>query len=190
MESVQVKRPLFLQKLESKSPVKLSSVSVSSSNQIAFFNANAGSKCEEALTLPFAYVEAKPVTVQAVLSDAVVGNFTVEGEVKWKDEKKEVLVGAMRIPRVVRDAILADNTGNVAISIWGNLIEEIPEGVPISITSVICQYYNGTKLCTTGDSTFVESEKVFERSAEEVKEGRGGGGGGGESPDCAAVGVP
>eukprot|EP00794_Sanderia_malayensis_P013274 gene13274-14642_t len=137
---------------------------------MSFFNANFGSKIQELPTLPFAFLETKPVTIKSVLNDDVSGNFTVQGEIKWKQEKKVVEVGAARNPRCVRDAILADETANICISIWGDLIDNIEEYTPIAITNVVCQFYNGRKLSTTADSAVSHLQNAINNiDWEEVK---------------------
>lgn len=70
---------------------------------------------------------------------------------KWVQGERAVLVGSNKITSKVRDQIIADEIGHIIISIWGHLINLIQEDLPIIISNVVMQHFNGVnfKLVTT-----------------------------------------
>ena len=141
--------------------MKLKKVSVSTSG-IAFFNANTGSKVESVDTLSFPCSSGVTITINMLLQSTIEGNFPIEGKIKWMQDERSVFVGSNKTSRRVRDGIIADKTGHVIISIWGDLIDLMQEDVPILITNVVTQHFNGIKLATTADSNISLSPKQFD----------------------------
>ena len=72
-----------------------------------------------------------------------------------------MLVGKQKIERRVRDVILADNSGNIILSIWAELIDEVQEYVSYDSTNVITVNFNGLKLSTTNTTTLKKTDKSF-----------------------------
>ena len=157
-----MKRSIFVEKQESKSPINLQRLSQSGPG-IAFFNSNTGSSIHEVDRLPFALCPTTPVDIASIFESLVQGNFTVEGKLSWNREEREVLVGSNRTKRRVRDAIIADNSGNIPISIWGDLIDSVTEDFPTVLTNIIAQDFNGLKLSTTTDTELRESMGDFSK---------------------------
>ena len=160
MESPTVKRPLFLEHHESKSPVKLSGIS-STNAGVKFFNSNVGSKLHDASTLRFCCKQPEPLLINELQNIQHQGNFSVAGQMKWHLDERNVLVGKQKIERRVRDAILADNSGNIIISIWAELIDQVQEYVSYDITNVITVNFNWLKLSTTASTTLKQTDKAF-----------------------------
>eukprot|EP00112_Aurelia_sp_Birch-Aquarium-sp1_P020039 Seg5075.2 transcript_id=Seg5075.2/GoldUCD/mRNA.D3Y31 product="hypothetical protein" protein_id=Seg5075.2/GoldUCD/D3Y31 len=126
MESKTVSRNLFLEKLENKSTIKMKSVSQSKGGSMAFFNANMGSRVDEPQeNLPFEMVPIEPLDINEILEMEPEGQFSVKGTIKWKEEERLVFVGTEHAEKRVRDAIIADNTGHIVLSVWGEDIEKM-----------------------------------------------------------------
>ena len=53
------------------------------------------------------------------------GNFSVAGQIKWHLEERIALVGKQKIERRVRDALLADSSGSILLSIWAELVDQV-----------------------------------------------------------------
>ena len=79
----------------------------------------------------------------------------------WHLEERIVLVGKQKIERRVRDAILADNSGSILLSIWAELIDQVQEYISYDITNVITVNFNGLKLSTTNSTTLKQTDKSF-----------------------------
>ena len=45
--------------------------------------------------------------------------------------------------------MIYDNSGHIMLTAWGDIIDEIVDGVVISFTSVVLKQYNGTTIDTT-----------------------------------------
>ena len=157
------KRNLFQEKCELKSPVKLTGLSCPPKSNTVFFNTNTGSRLCDAEHINFKHEEKKAVSV-IVLAE-VNRNDLIEiiGQIKWLDEVRDVLVGAKKTPKTVRDGLLAaDKTGAIKISVWSDLVEQISEGKTYKLTSIAIQEYFGMKLTTTSGTIISSEEEAIE----------------------------
>ena len=147
MVNTTTKRNLFEERCESKTPVKLMGLSVTP--QVSFFNTNTGSRIMDVDTIPFKYEAQHPTKVSDINVADKGSTIDVEGKVRWLEEKRTIQVGENKITRNVRDGILADETGAIKVSVWGELLEQINENTTYHLTSLEIRDYLGVKLTTT-----------------------------------------
>lgn len=85
------------------------------------------------------------------------GVFDVVGKIKWIGENKETVTGTCR------ECILADNTGDICLTIWKeSMISKIEEDVTYRITFLQIKNYFGAKLSTSGKSSMEKLSQKFE----------------------------
>ena len=159
METIGTKRVTFLKKCEEKSPVKMCKLSVS--KNLSFFNSNTGSRLEEMNSpLSFIYTEDSSVTEVTDITMELTGCITIRGKIHWLSAAKDLTVGMKMVTRQVRDALFADKTGFIPISVWGDLIQELQEDQLYTITKVAMTNFQGAKLQTTGGSQLLIVDAV------------------------------
>ena len=161
METKTINRNLFKSKHESKSPIKLTNLSPSNTG-IIFFNSNIGSRLHDTDDVSFKFIEETVIKINEIALDQRDGHFDVKGNIRWQADTRTVAVGERQVPRQVRDGLLADQTGTITISIWGqDLIDRIKENTTYKITKVVVQNNFGMKLTTTANTVCTEdSDKV------------------------------
>ena len=137
MENNNTSRQLFLQKLDNKCPVELKSVSQTYRGS-AFYNSNVGSRLIELASINFQYSDNAHVKISSVTIDTT-SNLNIIGMLRWLSDVKTVHVGRARMPRRVREATFADDTGNITLSIWGDLIDEIKENTVCESIILNCE---------------------------------------------------
>ena len=147
---------LFLEKNNSKTPVVLSQLSPSKSGTL-FFNTNVGSRISDCQHISFKYENETYATVTTIKSNPPTGSFNTIAKIKWLGVTRFVKIGAeKKIEKAVRDGVLGDQSGQIKISIWGKLIEEIEEDIPYIIKNVVTQNYQGLKVVATVNTTVEE----------------------------------
>ena len=156
------KRNLFQEKCELKSPVKLTGLSCPPKSNTVFFNTNTGSRLCDAEHINFKYEEKKAISVIDLAEVNRNDLIEIVGQIKWLDEVRDVLVGAKKTPKTVRDGLLVDKTGAIKISVWSDLVEQISEGKTYKLTSVAIQEYFGIKLTTTSGTVISSEEEAIE----------------------------
>lgn len=161
MESPNAKRSLFMEKCESKTPVKITGLSSTNAGSMPFFNTNFGHQLHDLNALPFLCANPAPLPIKDLKDTPQSDNFVVTGLINWHAEERVVQVGRNRIERRVRDAIIADNSAYMLLSIWGDLIDKITENSPCLLTNVITDNFNGIKLATTSASEVRETDESF-----------------------------
>lgn len=85
------------------------------------------------------------------ISDLKAGasNVDVEAVVAEKDEPREVVTKYGKRLNVA-NAILKDDTGSIAISLWGETIDQINVGDKVKITNGYVNEFRGTPQLSTG----------------------------------------
>ena len=160
-------RGAFLRKKLTSQPVTLSKLNHMPSG-ITFFNSNQENRLQNAPVISFKNTTNSPLIT---LKDHKSGKFTVTGKLKWTGEQEKKQVGKLKwtgeqekkqvgerqgqpaCVKAVREALLADSTWQVPVSIWGDLIHFIKEDIPYKLTSVKMRWYFGQKMTTTPDTT-------------------------------------
>ena len=141
-----IKIQLFKDKTFASQPVKLTNVTKVASGTL-FFNSNRGSRIEDASAVTFKNTPLEDLKLIDI-KDEFSGTFTVKGCIKWLKEATKPIPSA----GLVRDAMLADGTHHIPISIWKDTIDLAEEGKYYKFTNVAAKYFFGQKLYTT-DST-------------------------------------
>eukprot|EP00794_Sanderia_malayensis_P013286 gene13286-14661_t len=139
MESPTVKRSLFLEHNESKSPVKLSGISCTNAGP-DFFNTNTGSRLHDVEMLPFCCKQPQPILIINLQNDHQQGNFSIAGQLKWLHDART-----------------------------GDLINHVQEYLACKVTNVVTVSFNGLKLSTIAASTFTLTSKVFDISMQSIQ---------------------
>ena len=151
------KRNIFLEKLEAKSPVKLSNLSSPTNGRTIFYNSNTGSRLANCEVIDFKYKEQLTSNVEDILKNQPTGAFNIVGSIKWLEEGRVVLCGPNKTQRCVRTGVIADSTGCVKISIWGDLINEVTEDNTVEVTSVKLENFYGPRLSSSTSSTITNT---------------------------------
>lgn len=155
MENANTKRATFLQKLEHKSAVKFKHLSPS--KNLIFFNSNSGSRMEDTNTIDFVYSETDHVTKVCEINEETAGSvLSIVGYFKWLKPVKTVIIGSTE--KQLREALFADATGSISITVWGELVNEVNELECFKISKVIVSNhpnYGGLKLQTTSSTQVV-----------------------------------
>ena len=158
METKTTTRALFMSKKENKSPVKLYNLSPSQTG-ITFFNSNVGSRLQDGDEVSFQFVDENLVKINDISVEQGDSSFDVQANIKWVSDARTVAVGEHQIPRQVRDGILADDTGTINVSFWGqDLIEQIKENTTYKITKLVIVSNFGIKLASAANTVCQESE--------------------------------
>ena len=134
-----VRRDTFADKINK--PVMLSHLTKSSGGAF-FFNAYYGSRVVGVKKLDFQINDVEFLSISDVRKQSS-GQFNVIGSVRWISEISTTPNG-----KKVRDAVIADVTGHIVISIWENWIDFIQEGNSYEILNVSIKNYFGIKLNT------------------------------------------
>ena len=143
-----IKIQLFKDKKFASQPVKLTNVTKVASGTL-FFNSNRGSRIEDVSAVTFKNTPLKDLKLIDI-KDKFSGTFTVKGCIKWLKEATQPSPSA----GLVRDAMLADGTHHIPISILKDTIDLAEEGKYYKFINVAAKYFFGQKLYIT-DSTEV-----------------------------------
>ena len=87
------------------------------SKNIVFFKANSGSHLEKPINIKFGYIKNTDITKVSNIKEEMVGSCI---NVMGHKEAKNVLFGA--IEKAVWEAILANDTGHIPISIFTKVV--------------------------------------------------------------------
>ena len=143
-----IKLQLFKEKMDASQPIKLSNLTEVNTGAI-FFNSNRGSCVEDVFAVLFMNTpvdDLKLIDIKGKFS----GTFNLKGCIRWLKEPVQTSSG-----KLVRDAMLADNTFNVPISVWGDTISEIQEENYYKLTNVGAKNYFGQKLFTKDETKVI-----------------------------------
>ena len=81
------------------------------------------------------------------------GVFIVNGCIHWIAETQHNNPGDNNHPpKMLRECVLLDNTGNICLTVWQNHIEKLTENQWYQITDVTIKNYYGIKLSTSPKS--------------------------------------
>ena len=87
----------------------------------------------------------------------------------WLHGKDQLSTPKGQSTKLVRDAVLSDNTGSIPLSIWEEHISTIQEGRFYTLTDCRLQYYYGKCLSTTETAAVSEAEKQDVDTQQEKK---------------------
>ena len=99
---------------------------------------------EDVRTISFKYVPETQIKIKDLKDKPIGGLSTVIGRIKWITPMQTAEVksdNGTTQKKNVRDAVIADETGYMPISIWADLIDSIEEDVPYKITEVSVRYF-------------------------------------------------
>ena len=96
---------------------------------------------------------------------AGASNVQIEAVVAEKDEPREVVTKYGKRLNVA-NAVLKDDTGSIAISLWGNDISSISIGDKVKVTNGYVGEFRGTPQLSTGKYGKIE---VIEKGSGEVE---------------------
>ena len=134
------KRNIYEDKKISGQPVKSSCLSLTNYG-VCYFNFNKGSRMEDVHTISFEYVPEMQIKIKD-LKDKRIGSLsTVIGRIKPTQAAEVKSDNGTTHKKNVRDAVIADETGYMPISIWADLIDSIEEDFPYKITEVSVRYF-------------------------------------------------
>ena len=119
---------------------------------VLFFNTSRGSKIQPSNNVSFV-INNNSVTKINCIKSELSGEFDVIGRIGWLEGKRVVQSG--NETKVLRDAVLFDESDNILITIWENLLETVDESHCYCFHGVVLKNYFGLKLSTT-KSTFVD----------------------------------
>ena len=161
MANSNTKRSLFLEKQESRGPVAISGLSPSKSGLI-FFNSNSGTRLVDSSALGFKYTELSTMTISSLTTASINQTYDFKAQICWVQKSRRVACGENKdIMNDVRDAVIADGTGNIQLSVWGSeLIAEIADKTTYLFTNIVLQNNFGRKMATTGATTVTAVEKI------------------------------
>ena len=146
-------------KCQLKTPVLLESVSTAKSGMV-FFNSNIGSRISDYQQIPFKYENDEIKTVEQCHQLPTKTIVDVIGNLKWTDDTREVMCGLNKDQkRKVRDAVLADETKSIPVSIWNELIDQIDPNITYHFKNLVSEDFNGTRLSSTACTELLQSEK-------------------------------
>jgi hypothetical protein len=118
------KRQLFIDKMQSQQPVKLTNVTVAPTATLFF---NKGSVISNTTSVNFKYTppSAPEVIKISSLQQYNSGLFTISGTVSWKGEPHNPNESSKKM---VRDGIIVDSSGSIPLSVWQEHINQLHEG--------------------------------------------------------------
>ena len=156
------KRQLFIDKQEVAQPVTLTKLNPSPSG-VAFFNVNMGSQLQDAPTLDYIYKEKEIAKLSDLQTLAPGGVHTIVVTPKWFDSSPRLVdipSGNTTVKKRVRDAIVADQTSHMKLSVWQDLIPQIEEQNVYKITDVSVREFFVTKLAITSTTIIIPEPKL------------------------------
>ena len=103
-----------------------------------------------------------PLHIQTLKDTPQFENFVVCEEINWRSEEHIFKVGKSQTECRVREAIIADDSAHMLLSILGNLIDKIKEHSPCLITNVTTESFNGIRFATTSASEIFTSPQSFQ----------------------------
>ena len=151
------KRQLFLNKLQTQQPIKLSNLQVTPSNMVFL---NKGTAIQDALShslqFPFQPLASTTSTsVDTILKTHNNGNFTVSGCIKWLGEPLK----PENATKMVREAELTDPSGTINLSVWDSHMQQIEDGQFYTVTNCKLKHYFGKRLATTVTTTETKAKE-------------------------------
>ena len=151
------KRQLFLNKLQTQQPIKLSNLQVTPSNMVFL---NKGTAIQDApshsLQFPFQPLASTTSTsVDTILKTHNNGNFTVSGCIKWLGEPLK----PENATKMVREAELTDPSGTINLSVWDSHMQQIEDGQFYTVTNCKLKHYFGKRLATTVTTTVTKAKE-------------------------------
>ena len=153
-----VKRPLFVEKISTGQPIKITKLS-KGNGDINFFNYHKGSRIVDVKSISFKATDNAAFDL-IKLKDKSSGIFDIQGQFKWLSPKRKVL--SKKDPNQVlelREAVLNDGTAHYIISIWGEMIDTIDESKCYSLSDCVLKDYFGHQLSTLPHS-IIEEVKI------------------------------
>ena len=151
------KRQLFLNKLQTQQPIKLSNLQVTPSNMVFL---NKGTAIQDApshsLQFPFQPLASTTSTsVDTILKTHNNGHFTVSGCIKWLGEPLK----PENATKMVREAELTDPSGTINLSVWDSHMQQIEDGQFYTVTNCKLKHYFGKRLATTVTTTVTKAKE-------------------------------
>jgi len=148
------KRTLFLEKAESLSPVKLSNLS-DTGRDLIFYNSNSGSRLTECEDIAFRFKKKESIKIIDVKKMGQKTSVNITGKIKWLEDARQVMCGKDKsIPKMVRAALLVDETASITLSVWGTFIQDITEDTTLNCVNLITEFYNNLRVATTSSTVF------------------------------------
>ncbi|KAL9958052.1 hypothetical protein ACROYT_G035018 [Oculina patagonica] len=151
---------LMVAKRESEQPILLSNLRTVPGGTI-FMNQNATIKDlpSHAISFAFTPISSNDVTsIGIILEKHNTGMFNISGKMTWHGTETIVKDKEGKEKRV-RDARIADKTGHIEVSLWGNQIDKIEDEQFYSISNCRLKHFYGKKLSTTEKTTITTAEK-------------------------------
>ena len=172
-----INKSMFLQRLKSGEPTTFKNIE-SGKLGIGFYNSFRGSTFSNgASQVHFKIDQAENLSI-ADLKTKTAGVYTVTGVIKWLSAAKETQRFPEASPskntaqssRKVREAIIADNTGHIQISVWEEHFESIKENKFYQFSDVSVKYFYGYKLTTRREThvTELETSEKFDWSTVDI----------------------
>ena len=139
------KRKLFVDKQTNAQPVKLINASSASSGTIFVNKATIIEDARDHEVKHKLEPLSDPVSTTEEVLACTEGYFKLTGQIRWNGEPRT----PQSVSKVVRDAVLTDQTGSIPISIWEDLITKICDGEFYTLTQMKLRYFNGKCMTTT-----------------------------------------
>ena len=108
-----------------------------------------GSRLTNVDTIPFKYEPPASTKLSEIDISKRGSTININVKLRWLEDKRTVHFGELRITKVVRDGILADETGAMKLSICGDLVDQVQEDIVYQFTYLEVRDYFGLKLTTT-----------------------------------------
>ena len=140
---------LFLEKQESKAQVMLTGLGSRKNSKlmVLLYNINTGSRMSDCSITEIRYMF--PKTPDCIF-DAI-------GKLKWW--KNQGLCGKQKKERQLGNALLADDSSSIKITVWEELVDQVPEDVTIEFTLIKLDFYYGSRLPTLPSTKIDQSDK-------------------------------
>ena len=132
---------------------------------IFFYNSTLGSCMQDGVSaIRFKLADTDTLKIKD-LCEKSSGRYTVNGAIKWLEQTKDITNSntaspSKRQPKVllVRNGLIADETGEMIISVWGEHIDEIEEYQWYTLTDVNIKHFYGKKLTTNMETSIRKFE--------------------------------
>lgn len=119
-------------------------------NGKVFFNESSGSSSKREEVSFECGVEV-PAKVKSISKDHPDGTFTLVGQIRWTGETREVV--SYGKTKSVRHAKFVDESGDINMSIWDNLIENVPVLQTCKFTQIAMSFFKGWNVTTTSNTS-------------------------------------
>ena len=117
---------LFLEKQESKAQVMLTGL---------------GSRKNSKLMVLFYNINTEITEIRYMFPKTPDCTFDAIGKLKWW--KNQGLCGKQKKERQLGNALLADDSSSIKITVWEELVDQVPEDVTIEFTSIKLDFFYG-----------------------------------------------